>query len=118
MYSTAACGILPAYGRNLLRYVFGMSRPEVIQLVGTLRSAWCRLQNLHEAWTTSPAGIHVFAVLTVSTCELTGYRPGRLWCPTSARLRDPRRSSTEARRSGRSGGTIPCGAPREQRGML
>jgi len=49
--------LLPAHARNLLRYVFGTIRPEVIQLVGTLRSVWCRLQNLHEAWTTTPAGI-------------------------------------------------------------
>jgi len=49
--------VIACHARNLLRYVFGTIRPEVIQLVSTLRSVWCRLQNLHEAWTTTPAGI-------------------------------------------------------------
>ncbi len=67
----------------------------MIQLAGTLRQqARGRLQSLHEALDHAPGGrleFHVFAVPAVFICELTGYKPGKLWCPTCS----PRRATSE-----------------------
>ena len=43
---------------------------------------------------------HVFAVLAVSTCELTGYGPGKLWCPTCSPQRAAAAAEGSAQRSG------------------